>query len=73
MQVQELIDYLTKYYKPDESIVVSWWDQSHFDDAERITTAEWAACCDAMDDIDWSRTHDALTDALHECLENMED
>ena len=73
MKVGELINYLTKYYEPDDCIVVAWWDQSHFEEAEHINTAEWNACCEYMEDIEWYPVKQSLEVALSECLEQMED
>ena len=73
MKVGELINYLTKYYEPDDCIVVAWWDQSHFEEAEHINNAEWEACCEAMERMDWSMTFEKLEVELSECLEQMED
>jgi len=73
MKVEDLINHLTKYYDPQDHIVVAFWDQSHFEEAEHINIAEWNACSEYMEDIDWSRIKESLEVALSECLEQMED
>lgn len=66
MKIQDLIDHLQRNYKPDESIVVAWWDQDHFDAAEQLSPEDWAKAADYMENMRWSYTHDALCDVLDE-------
>jgi hypothetical protein len=73
MKVEKLINHLTEYYDPEDHIVVAFWDQSHFEEAEHINTAEWNACSEYMEDIDWYSVKQSLDVALSECLEQMED
>jgi len=71
MKVRELMNYLNENYKPDDAIVVAWWDQSHFDAAENLTQDEWAKAAEHINDIDWWYTHDALGEVLDNYLENQ--
>jgi len=73
MKINDLINHLTNCYDLEDQIVVAFWDQSSFDKAENINTAEWNACCEYMEDIDWSSVKESLDIALYECLEQMED
>ena len=64
MKVREIIELLNKMYDFDDSIVVAWWDQDSFSEASDMDEDEWAKATEFMDEMDWSRTHDALTDLL---------
>ena len=64
MKVSEIIELLNKMYAPDDSVVFAWWDQDSFSDAGDMDKDEWANATEFMDEMDWSRTHDALTDLL---------
>lgn len=73
MKVYELIQHLQNNYAPDEAIVVAWWDQDSFSEAGDIDKDEWAKAAEYMGEMDWSRTHNALTDVLRHYLDNVEE
>jgi hypothetical protein len=73
MKVRGLINYLEKYFDPEDHVVAVCWNQSDFEEAALINTAEWNACCEYMEDIDWHPVKQSLELALSECLEQMED
>jgi hypothetical protein len=70
MKVSEIIELLNKNYDPDDAVVVAWWDQASFSAAHDMDKDEWADVAEDLDGIDWSYTHDILTDALTDYLEN---
>jgi len=73
MKIQELIDTLQRNYDPDDAVVIAWWDQDSFNEAGDMDEGEWAKATEYMDEMDWSRTHDALTDVLRYYLDNVEE
>ena len=51
MQVKEIIEILKKEYKPNDSLVISWWDYEEFKDdikEELWDDVVWDVC-DALD------------------------
>lgn len=60
MKVSEVIDILNRKYKPDDDLVFAWWIQKSFSEAKDLTSEEWAAAADYMEDMDWARTHEEL-------------
>jgi hypothetical protein len=63
MRVSEAIKQLQEL-KPDEEIVIAWWDKETFFPIEEDTTVEndlWEKVCDDLEaEFDWSKTHDEL-------------
>ena len=64
MKVREIIELMSSMYDPDDSVVIAWWDQDSFSEASDMDKDEWAKATEFMDEMDWSRTHDGLTDVL---------
>jgi hypothetical protein len=48
-------------------IVLAYWEADMFD---REDDDSWAACAQRMEDIDWSMTHDMLSDELNRAEAN---
>lgn len=63
MQIKEAVKYLKKDYKPDDEIIMAWWDRTMFED---MTDEEWSDAVAVGDDMDWSRTHEDLTHNIRE-------
>jgi hypothetical protein len=68
MKVLELINYLIDNYKPDDAIVVAWWDRDHFDTAD-MTHEQWVDAADHLENMEWSSTYDRLLYALNDYME----
>jgi len=64
MKVSEIIELLSKMYDPNDSVVIAWWDQDSFSEASDMDEDEWTKATEYMDEMDWSRTKDGLTDVL---------
>ena len=60
MRVDSLVDLLQKFYKPEEELVILWWERSAFDDEMRLTKGQWEDMCDYLNDLDYSTIHDTL-------------
>lgn len=73
MRVQQLIDRLQELYKPNERIIVSWWDKEMFlvpDDLDETgfrnpTDEEWN---EAVDNFDRRGFDDHANMIFHETL-----
>ena len=73
MKVRELINYLSENYKPDDAVVVAWWDREYFDTSD-LTPEQWVDAADYLDsEMDWSGTHERLSDLLADYLDNVEE
>ena len=43
---------------PEEHIILAWWEHSQFTE---IPEDQWPAAAESVEDeLDWSRTHDAM-------------
>lgn len=59
MKVSEAIRMLKEHHKPDEDIIIAWWDKSYFEEIEN--NYEWEKLCEHTDNkFDWSGTHDLI-------------
>jgi hypothetical protein len=65
MKVRTLVDYLVNNYDLDDSIVVAWWEKEQFN---AVPPDEWEEATEYMEEIDWSHTYDALSNALNDYL-----
>ena len=50
MRVSDIIETLTKQYKPSDEIIIAWWDKEEF---QRALDNEMS--------VDWANVHDQLT------------
>lgn len=66
MIVKDAIKYLKKDYKPNDEIVMAWWDRKMFD---KMTDDEWSEACYIAEDIDWSNAHFQMMDAIRDNME----
>jgi len=66
MIVKDAIKYLKKGYKPNDEIVMAWWDKEMFDG---IDDDNWSEACDIAEDIDWSHAHFQMMDAIRDNME----
>ena len=63
MTVDEAIRTL-QTYPNDEKIIIAWWDKEAFPE---ISQAVWdRSCAMVMDYMDWSDTHDDISQLLQE-------
>ena len=66
---------LRKYYRPDDELVIAWWDAAWFremlkDDLGWLTDEEIEICISAADDaVEFSNLADAI---VSECLYEVE-
>lgn len=56
MKVQEVIEMLTKYYKPTDELLICWWDKDGYPEHD-LTDEQWV---EVMQELD--KTDDALQD-----------
>ena len=65
MKVADIIKTLEEY-DPNDSVVIAWWDSDIFDPdlVGTLSSDDWEAACDSMEEIDWSYTFDRLEDVL---------
>lgn len=67
MKVSELINTLQKGYKPDDEIMVLWWDKQTFDydedDEMYLTNEAWTEICDEFDG--WDTAGDEIGQWVH--------
>ena len=65
MLVKDAIRYLQRDYKPDDEIIVAWWDKE--EGFEDMTDEEWDDAVAVADHhMDWSSTHDDLVCCIEE-------
>ena len=73
MKVRELIDALQRDYDPEDALVVAFWDREYFDTSD-LTPEQWVDVADYLgSEMDWSRTHERLSDLLADYLDNVEE
>ena len=59
MTVKDIIELLQKSHKPNEDLIITWWDKDMFPD---ISKKDWADFADsATDELDWSSAHDKIS------------
>ncbi len=66
MTVDEAIKLLRSSYPnyPDEEIIIAWWDKEAFPE---VSHDNWDESCDwVMDKMDWSHSHDDISQLLQE-------
>lgn len=66
MKVSRIIEILQTNYNQNDSVVVAWWDKELFKQATNLRDEDWEAAADDIENIDWSNTFNALSDALDE-------
>jgi len=64
MTVKDAIRYLQRDYKPDDEIIVAWWDKNFFED---MTEEKWNETVEVVDHrMDWSSTHEDIIFVMEE-------
>jgi len=59
MKVKDIIKLLQKSHKPNEDLIVAWWDKDMF---PAISKKDWADFADsATYEVDWSSGHDNIS------------
>lgn len=71
MKVREVIENLQKYYKPDDDLVIAWWDTEYF--AECVTDYEYQLTKDDLEtiggmSIDTEYVSNEITDYVRELV-----
>ena len=62
MTVDEAIKVLRSSYPNDEEIIIAWWDKGAFPE---VSQDNWDGLCDwVMDEMDWSHSHDDISQLL---------
>lgn len=53
MRVSEAISMLTRHYKPEDEIIIAWWDREWVDadvEGESLTDDQWTELVEHFDD-----------------------
>lgn len=71
MKVKQIVENLQKYYKPDDDLVIAWWDKEYFD--ECITDMGYDLTKDDLEtiggmSIDTEYVSNEITDYVRELV-----
>ena len=70
MKVKDAIKYLKKL-KPNDDIVIAWWEHEAFPD---VSNDDWPFAAERADDMDWSNAHSDIESSIYYALlETIED
>lgn len=59
MKVKDIIQLLQKNHKPDEDLIVAYWEREAFPDVPKKDWPDFAES--AMDEVDWSHAHESIS------------
>ena len=66
MKVKDAIKYLKKL-KPNDDIVIAWWEKDAFPD---VADNDWSYAAQKADDMDWSNAHSDIESSIYYALED---
>ena len=66
MKVKDAIKHLKKL-KPNDDIVIAWWEKDAFPD---VADNDWSYAAQKADDMDWSNTHSDIESSIYYALED---
>ena len=66
MKVKDAIKQLKKL-KPNDDIVIAWWEKDAFPD---VADNDWSYAAQKADDMDWSNTHSDIESSICYALED---
>ena len=74
MVVKEAIELLQKHHKPDDEIVLAYWELDAFTDCGwEISTELWSDVCAADYQINWGPAHENIGYFIAQLQEEDED
>lgn len=65
MTVKEAMEILANNYKPEDEIVIAWWDYALVNSWESLTISEWS---DVVDVVDMDSACERMAEAIVESV-----